>query len=60
MSDPEAGGAPTPRSAGFQPASLARRPAYWCMVKVDFSDPVKESEFNEWYNEVHKVLLAAE
>jgi len=27
--------------------------AYWCMVKVDFSDPSREAEFNQWYNEVH-------
>ena len=30
-----------------------QRGAYWCMVKVDFSEPARESEFNTWYNEVH-------
>ncbi|MBI3967875.1 MAG: hypothetical protein HY329_19735 [Chloroflexi bacterium] len=30
-----------------------QRNTYWCMVKVDFTEPSLEAEFNEWYNTVH-------
>ena len=33
--------------------------SYWCMVKIDFSDPSREDEFNRWYNEVHVPELTA-
>ena len=26
---------------------------YWCMVKVDFTDPSREADFNDWYNNIH-------
>ena len=33
--------------------------AYWCMVKVDFAEPAREAEFNEWYDRVHLPELLA-
>ena|SRR5687768_5409785 len=30
-----------------------KRGPYWFMVKVDFSEPSLEAEFNRWYDEVH-------
>jgi uncharacterized protein DUF4286 len=33
--------------------------AYWCMVKVDFAEPAREAEFNEWYDKVHVPELLA-
>lgn len=29
------------------------RGKYWCVVRVDFSEPGLEEAFNEWYTNVH-------
>jgi hypothetical protein len=31
--------------------------SYMCLVKIDFTDPGREEDFNRWYNEVHMPQL---
>lgn len=36
-----------------------RHGSYWCLVKIDFTDPIREAAFNDWYNNVHLPELLA-